>query len=29
MVAPDQQIEFNFPVQVGTNGHSPLDGVYQ
>ncbi len=28
-VAPDQQIEFNFPVQVGTNGFSPLDGLYK
>ncbi len=28
-MAADQQIEFNFPVQVGTNGFSPLEGVYE
>jgi hypothetical protein len=28
-LAPDQQIEFNFPVQVGTNGFSPLEGIYK
>ena len=27
-IAPDQQYEFNFPVQVGTNGANPEHGIY-
>lgn len=26
--APEQQYQFNFPVQVGTNGEDPRNGVF-